>query len=166
MVWLAGTALAGALVFALHPVHVEYVSSITGSVDAAGVTFLFISFYLYMRVGTGADQGRRAFYVLSLLTAFISIFLHELCIVLPVMFLWYDACFSVGRPPLKRIMLRLSPFFLISIVYVLCKYLNLGAITRGEYLYGSFYLTMLVILKAWAKYVAITLFRCSLCLIH
>ena len=63
-------------------------------------------------------------------------------------------------------MLRLSPFFLISIVYVLCKYLNLGAITRGEYLYGSFYLTMLVILKAWAKYVAITLFPITLTFNH
>ncbi|MCK5179202.1 MAG: hypothetical protein KAR32_06695, partial [Candidatus Omnitrophica bacterium] len=34
----------GTLLFALHPVHIEYVSSLTGSVDAVGVNLMFISF--------------------------------------------------------------------------------------------------------------------------
>jgi hypothetical protein len=45
----------------------------------------------------------------------------------------------------------------MAIVYVLCKYLVLKSITRGVYIYGSFYLTMLVMIKAWAKYVFISL---------
>jgi len=38
------------------------------------------------------------------------------------------------------------------------KSIVLGSITRGGYLFGSFYLTMLVIIKALAKYVLILLF--------
>ena len=44
-------------------------------------------------------------------------------------------------------MIIVIPFFGIAIFYVLCKFLVLQVITRGEYIYGSFYLTMMVMIK-------------------
>ncbi len=155
-----------ALLFALHPVHIEYVSSLTGSVDAVGVNFMFISFYFYIR-GQHEDGGlNRRYYLLSLAFALVSIYLHELCIILPVMFLFYDVCFMSRRISYKRMFFRTLPLFLFSFSYVLMKYLTLGSITRGHYLYDSFYLTMLVTINAWAKYVYICFFPVTLTFNH
>src|SRR3989338_7395211 len=155
-----------ALVFALHPTHIEYVSSLTGSVDALGVNFLFISFYLYIVARKGGDRLDRKPYAGSLIFAFLAIYLHELCIILPVMFLWYDLTLAAHGRAYPKIAARTAPYFLLSITYVLAKYLTLGAVTRGRYLYDSFYLTMLVTVKAWAKYVYISLFPKTLTYNH
>ncbi|MCK5014047.1 MAG: tetratricopeptide repeat protein [Candidatus Omnitrophica bacterium] len=155
-----------ALLFALHPVHIEYVSSLTGSVDAVGVNFMFVSFYFYIK-GQSEDGGLdRKLYLLSLMFALAAIYLHELCITLPVMFLCYDACFLSKKIPYRKTFLRTLPLFLFSASYVLAKYLTLGAITRGHYLYDNFYLTMLVTVKAWAKYVYISFFPVTLTFNH
>ncbi|MBN1869721.1 MAG: tetratricopeptide repeat protein [Candidatus Omnitrophica bacterium] len=155
-----------ALLFALHPVHVEYVSSLTGSVDAVGVNLLFIAFYFYIK-GRRKDGGLdRGFYITSLVLALLSIYLHELCIILPILFLCYDLCFPFKEIPLRKIFLRNFPFFMFSVSYVAAKYFTLGSITRGRYLYDSFYLTMLVTVKAWAKYVYISFFPVTLTFNH
>ncbi len=156
----------GTLLFALHPVHIEYVSSMTGGVDAVGIVLLFASFYFYVHVYDGHGRFRRFIYGGSLLFAFLSIYLHELCITLPVMFLWHDFCWRRGKLSCKELALRVGPFFAFSISYVLAKYVTLGAITRGHYIYDSFYLTMLVAIKAMAKYVYISFFPVTLTFNH
>jgi len=147
-----------ALLFALHPVHTEYVFFLTGSVDAVGVNLLFLSFYFYVKAGREDGGLVFKFYLWALISAFLSIYLHELCVALPIMFLWYDICFLSNKVSYKKTFFRITPFFLFSISYALAKYLTLGSITRGRYIYDSFYLTMLVMIKAWAKYVYISLF--------
>lgn len=154
------------LLFALHPVHIEYVSSMTGGVDAVGVVFLFASFYFYMHICDANGGFHRRLYLWSLFFAFLSIYLHELCITLPVMLLWYDICFRWGKGSLRRVSQTIAPFFLLSVFYVLAKYVTLGAISRGRYLYDSFYLTMLVAIKALAKYVYISFFPLTLSFNH
>ena len=156
----------GTLLFALHPVHIEYVSSLTGSVDAVGINLMFISFYFY--ICGQRDDGRlnRPYYLASLGFALASIYLHELCITLPVSFLCYDACFMSKKISYRKVFLRTLPLFLFSASYVLAKFLTLGTITRGRYLYDSFYLTMLVTVKAWAKYVYISFFPATLTFNH
>ena len=150
------------LLFALHPVHIEYVSSMTGGVDAVGVVLLFASFYFYIRIYDANGGFHRRLYLWSLFFAFLSIYLHELCITLPVMLLWYDFCFRWGKISRRKIFSRAAPFFLLSVFYVLAKYLTLGVISRGRYIYDSFYLTMLVAIKALAKYVYISFFPLTL----
>jgi len=148
------------LLFALHPVHVEYVTSMTGSVDAVGVMFLFISFYFYINIQekseTSSKVSGKKLYVASLIFAFLSIFLHELCIVLPIMFLWYDFCFRKKEVFSTKEIKRIVPYFAMSLVYAVAKLITLGTVTRGKYLYDSFSLTMFVAIKAFAKYVYIS----------
>lgn len=143
----------GAVLFAVHPVHVEAITVFTASVDSLGVAFLFISFYYYIQ-----SQENKGKYVLSLIFALIAVFTHELNIVLPLLFGWYD--YSLRKPKLsiKTILIKILPFFIIVFAYALCKHFVLGSVTRGQYVYGSFYLTMLITLKVWAKYVLICFF--------
>src|SRR3990167_1036262 len=75
-----------ALLFALHPAHVEYVSALSGSVDALGVNFLFISFYLYIIAQKDENRFNLAYYIGSVAFAFLAVYTHELCITLPAMF--------------------------------------------------------------------------------
>lgn len=150
-------AFVAALIFAVHPVQVEAISYITASVDMIGIVFLFASFYFYIQIQEGEFLNRRR-YLLSCLFAFGAVYTHELAIALPILFLWYDFCFRKEFLHVRKTVLRLLPYFLIVLSYVGAKFLVLGGITRGSYLYGSIYLTMLVVIKAWAKYVVLCLF--------
>ncbi|MBI5025009.1 MAG: tetratricopeptide repeat protein [Candidatus Omnitrophica bacterium] len=148
-------AFFSALLFGLHPVHVEPVTSMTGSVDLIGVLFMFLAFYLYVKAQRSEEGFNRKLYTCSLLTAFLSIFTHELCLSLPILLLWYDLCFTRQERSYRQMASRVAPFFIIAVFYALCKFLVLGSVTRGQYIYDSFYLTMLVMVKALAKYVVI-----------
>ena len=151
------------LLFGLHPVHVEAITFLTASIDTLGIIFLFASFYFYIASQNNNRKGFAA-YLYSLLLAFLAIFTHELAIVLPILFLFYDLCLDQKPSSRSRVFLRISPFFILSLIYVGLKFMVLGSITRGGYLLGSFYLTMLVIIKALAKYVIILLFPFQLSL--
>jgi len=155
-----------ALFFGLHPIHAFAVSSMTGSVDVLGIVFLFISFYYFVRAQDQAFYLNQKFYMASLIAAFGAIFTHELCLSLPILLVWHCFCFMRGKVHWKRIILRTAPFFGIAILYILCKFLVYKTITRGGYIYGSFYLTMLVMIKAWAKYVYICFFPVTLTYNH
>lgn len=177
-------AFLTALLFGLHPAHGESAGTITGSVDTAGVVLLFAAFYYYVKaVG---DEGRlavgdevfarpstqevpgkegRSFYgaawrpyLLSLTLALLAIFTHELAVMLPLLIAFYDLLFRGRRIPGRDLAMRNAPFFFIAVVYVFLKWAVLGSICRGHYLYNSVYLTMLVAVKALAKYIWISFF--------
>ncbi len=142
--------LAGIL-FAVHPVNTEAITFLTASVDSLGVVLLFVSYLFYIN-----SREEIINYLLAILFAAAAVFTHELVIILPALFLLHEICFG-GKKVWKLVLARVSPFFVISVVYIVLKRIILGTVTRGDYLFGSFYLTMLVIIKAFAKYI-ITLF--------
>lgn len=146
-------AFLSGIIFAIHPVHVEAITSMTGSVDTLGIVFFFISFSYYIRF----REGQRNAYWTALFFSMLAIFTHELTIVLPLLFCWYDICFS-NRKEWQKILKQLIPFFVIALGYVILKHFILGTITRGGYLYGSFYLTMMLSLKVFLKYVVTSIF--------
>jgi len=143
------------LLFAIHPVQVEAITYMTASIDMIGIVFMFIGFYLYIKAQKEPNKLNQKLYVLSLIFSLLAVFTHELAISLPLLFLWHDFCFTKEKNSVLTMLKRIAPFFIVSLLYVLAKHFVLGSITRGSYLYDSFYLTMIVILKAWAKYVFI-----------
>lgn len=174
----APTALLTALLFAVHPLHVESVSAMTGSIDTIGVVFSLFAFYYFIQAvgysgklsvsreslpetppaaGPWGLQDRRA-YITALVLALLAIFTHELTVALPLVFLFYDLLFRGPRAPWPALVRRHAPFFGMVFVYVVLKALVLGGICRGYYLMGSFRAHMLVIIKAWFKYVWLILF--------
>lgn len=146
--------------FAVHPVQVEAITYMTASVDMIGIVFLFASAYFYIL--SKEEKGHIFFksnkYHIALLLAGFAIFTHELAIALPVLLLWYEACFGDKKTSLVQKALGLLPYFLIVAFYVVAKYSVLKEITRGAYIFDSYYLTMLIIIKALAKYVFICFF--------
>ena len=80
-----------ALLFALHPIHVEAISFITASFDTIGILFFFLAFYLYIKF---QQQKRILFYLLSLLSSLLAFFTYEMTLVLPLGLMLYDFCFN------------------------------------------------------------------------
>ena len=178
-------AFLTALFFGIHPIHVESVTSMTGSIDTIGVVFMFVAFYYYIKAtgyeGTfylkneapendkkgknkkSADLQKKDLtsyensslklvnlrdYYYSLIWALLAIFTHELTVTIPVLFLFYDYFFRGRKLPLRCLIKRLAPYIVMSIGYVIIKFIVLGAISRGHYLYDSFYLSMMVMIKS------------------
>ena len=180
-------AFWAALLFALHPARVEAITFMTASIDTLGIVFLFASFYFHLRAnrdegrvplfwpatapggktasgGSGpkspeASSGARPRdRSLSVLFGGLAVFTHELAISLPLLIVFYEGFFVRPRRSWRGLAARAWPFFAIVVFYVFCKWQVLGMINRGGYVAGSFWLTMAVIVKAWAKYLAVLVF--------
>ncbi|HPB67888.1 MAG TPA: tetratricopeptide repeat protein [Candidatus Omnitrophota bacterium] len=175
-----------ALLFAVHPVHVEAITFMTASVDTLGIVFLFAGFYFHLRAnrregrvpvfredgntgeenrpvgGWGNPRGGAQDRVWAVLFAVLAVFTHELAISMPLLIVFYEKFFTRPRRTWREVVPLAWPFFAIVAVYILCKWGVLGMINRGGYVAGSFSLTMAVIVKAWAQYLAALVFPLSL----
>jgi len=151
------TALIAAILFSLHPVQVESITYMTASVDMVGIVFLFIAFYYFVRFYQ-ENTKNNLHYALAAVFSVLAVYTHELAISLPLLFTWYGICFPAKNIKLKNYAARLFPFYAIVLIYVLNKYFILGGITRGSYVADSFYLTMLITVKAMARYIYLCLF--------
>jgi tetratricopeptide (TPR) repeat protein len=90
-----GPALAGALLFAVHPVHGEVVYLVNYRATALATVFFFLA--LWMHAGEGKSRVREALRrALVGVCAFLSMASKEEGAVLPLVLLLYDLCF---RPP-------------------------------------------------------------------
>jgi tetratricopeptide (TPR) repeat protein len=72
--------LAGALIFAVHPVHVEAVSWISSLPDLLASLFILSSLTFYIKY---TEDGKTHFIVLALVLFFLSLFSKEIAIVFP-----------------------------------------------------------------------------------
>jgi protein O-mannosyl-transferase len=84
-------ALIGALVFGLHPLHVESVTWVTSSFDTLGQVIALYAFYTYLRWTQAATKTWR---FLSLLLTAMAIFSHETAVMLPVYMLLHHLIFK------------------------------------------------------------------------
>lgn len=87
----AGFALLAAALFALHPLHPEAVSWITGRVDSVVTAFCLASFYFYVCF---SKQGKAYLLLLSLAAAVLGLLSKEMAITLPVVFLAYELIYA------------------------------------------------------------------------
>lgn len=163
------------LIFAVHPVHIESVTAVTGSIDTIGVVLGLWSFYYYLRAVLPlgkkcffADDGglisadvkagiNIRWYLFSIALGMLSIFTHELMIILPVLILMFDILFIMPKFSIKRSLTRFFPLFIGVVFYVIAKGAVLGSIARGQYAFDNAYLTFLVVIKAWAHYIGVLL---------
>ncbi len=147
-----------AFFFALHPVHCESITSITASIDTIGAIFLLTAFYCYALREYAPAKSVARLYSASLLCAILAIATHELAASLPLLIFGYNAIMAKQRSSWVTSAKKAIPFVLVVLVYLFFKYWALGNISRGSYLYDNFYLTMLVSVKALAKYVFLLFF--------
>ena len=162
------TSLVSALIFASHPIHTERVANITGGFDLLGVFFMLLSFYLYIKFSKNNDKK---YFLLSLILFLIAVFSSEEALMMPLLIIVYEFCFDreeLSKQSIKNKIVKIyGPYFAIALFYAAIRFFALGIKGRAEeYLAGSFYLTMLTMLKAYAYYIYLLIFPVNLTVYH
>lgn len=128
-----GVAAAGfaALLFGVHPAHVESVSWISGIPDPLAALFYLPALLWYVRHRQEGSVGRR-WLVLSIIFFALSLLCKETAIVLPgVLFAWELAAHGRGHgwvARLKDAALRVAPYVAVAVLYLPLRYAVLGKI--------------------------------------
>lgn len=150
-----GASLAGALIFAIHPVHVEAVTWISGRGNVLFLSFFLLSFLLYMKIDS-ISGGRRIALLCAAVAAYgVSLLAKEMALPLPALLFGYDLYFrrDAQRRQWTRRLWRYVPFALTAVLYILLRTYVLGKIGQVSYHGGSAYVTFLVMLRALVIYV-------------
>lgn len=86
------TAFFTSFLFAAHPVHVEAVTWLAARKEVLHGFFFFLSFYLYLKLAEIQDKKRKSVFIgLIFLTFLLSILSKPSAVVLPAIFLLYEA---------------------------------------------------------------------------
>lgn len=127
----------GALIFAVHPIHTEAVSWISGRTDSLCTLFFFAAFIYYIKYAEQDKEKNNKFLLLSLLFYFIALLSKEMAVTFPVIIFLYDFIYRKRNINFIRGNLKTYLFFLlVTILYVLIRYLTLHNVSeRVNYLY-------------------------------
>ena len=126
------TAFLAALLYGLHPVHVESVAWVCGVADPLLAVFFLGALLAYLqRRRTGASWG---WLVASLLMYSLALLQKEVAIVLPAVVFAYVvlfACEDEGwRPKLRSAIVAVLPFLALTAVYLVARSLVLHGMAR------------------------------------
>lgn len=135
----------GGVIFGVHPIHTEAVTYIAASINTVGVLFFLAAFLSYVK--------RR--YVFALLLAIAAFFTYEFTLTLPVILLLYHWCMEKKKITDKKSIMSVLPFFAGVGGYVIARSFAIHTLSRGTYLLGSFYLTMLAMSKVFLAYIGL-----------
>lgn len=137
--WGAGrdTALLAALLFGIHPVHVEVVTFVTQRLDlwlSIGVLACLLS---YRRSG---EPGRRriTWYLAALGAQALALFSKEVAVTLPALLILSDALVSAsrghpaGREAWRRAVIRSLPFWAMTVTFVIFRLPTLQQLTGNR----------------------------------
>jgi protein O-mannosyl-transferase len=125
-VWVA---FFGALLWLVHPAHVEAVAWISSLCDVGCAFFLVLALLLFVRA---EKQARPRFmpHVVAAFTFFGALLLKEMAFALPLLLLAY--WFFVAPPESwKARAARFSPYVCVFVVYVALRREALGRLTAG-----------------------------------
>jgi hypothetical protein len=122
-----GPALVGALLFAVHPVHVEAVANVVGRAEMISAFFFLSACLFWMRPGRGA--GVLVCFGLALLA-------KESAITLPAILLLLDGVTGLARNGRTREWLRERAPLLLGLVLIIVCYVALRAAVLGSFVPG------------------------------
>ena len=170
-----------ALLFGLHPVHSEAVDYLTANFDAISYIFFFGSFFFYLKwrlrkweayYWSSVILATLAFFHFEMtLTLPFLLILADLTLVrgpalISSKFKVQSSKLEVGSPSTASTprsqwsiiscqlsVVRYFPYFVVAGVYLFVRIVVLKMTIRSDYLAGSFYLTMLTMLKVFVKYI-------------
>ncbi|HZV70379.1 MAG TPA: tetratricopeptide repeat protein [Saprospiraceae bacterium] len=108
----SGVALIAALLFGIHPIHVESVAWASELKDLLYTFFFLLTFIFYLKYVAGLQKK---YYALAILMFMLSVLSKGMAASLPVVLLLAD--FFKGRKMDVKAWLEKLPFFLIAIVF-------------------------------------------------
>ena len=123
-------ALLAALLFGLHPAHVESVSWISGIPDPLAALFYVPSMIWYVRY---REDGDRKWLVASVAAFGLSVLCKETPIVLPLVVGAWELARGSGEKSwatrTKALIPRLTPYVIVSVAYLVLRFSVLGRIS-------------------------------------
>lgn len=144
-------AFAGALVFAIHPVHTEAVAWVSAVSDLHVTLFFILSFYFYAR-SKGCSVSSLVFFALAL-------FSKETAVVLPAVLLAHDLTCGRGVKSARPYI----PYVLITVLYLALRQHALGGFAPDERTFGlNTYQVFLNIPPLFASYLVKLVFPADL----
>jgi len=156
---VAAAAFAGALLFAVHPVHQEAVAWVAGRADLIGMLFFNLSLWSYIRYRQG---GRLPLLLLSLFLSFAAYLGKETMVCLPGIILAYDLAVCRKAPLRKTVPARFPAWTLFLIVcaaYLALRFSVTGRMSQDQSWWGgSVYSNFLMMTKATAVYMRLLVF--------
>jgi len=115
-------ALAGAVLYAVHPVHTEAVTWVAGIPELSFSFFYLLSFYLYL----SATAVKNLSFLLSLLSFFLAILCKETALTLPLIIVCYDFSFRRNKLIFPDLLKRYLIFFMVCGTYLVLRFSVLG----------------------------------------
>jgi tetratricopeptide (TPR) repeat protein len=122
-------ALGGALLWALHPQHVETVTWVSALPDAGAACFGILGFVLFLRAEK-APGGVRGRYAIAALAYFPALLFKESALMLPGLLLVYWFFFP-GSSTWKQKVVRWLPFGAVLAVYLAIRISALGGFSQA-----------------------------------
>lgn len=165
-------AFFAALLFAIHPVHTDSVTYISGRRDILSTLFYILGFYLFLE---SRKRKRLKLLIPSLFSYLLAMASKEMAVTLPAIFFTYDLIFSLPdkgslakrlSDAFKKVFLNYKIFYLTfllpAIIFTGYKVL-LKSPSNKEGLYGgSLYIQLLTVGKILAHYIKLLLFPVNL----
>jgi len=128
--------LIAALIFAVHPIHVESVTWMSSRKDVLALAFFLPSILLYER---SQSNGKLAPYIASILLFGLALLSKLTAISLPLCILLLEVCRD-GRPTasgLRRKLVRLLPHILLACMIVALNFARSGPVSsHGDAMAG------------------------------
>jgi Tfp pilus assembly protein PilF len=126
-------AFVGALLWALHPLHVETTAWISALPDLGSAFFYLLGFLLFVRAERSADRpiGR---YILAAAAFFPALFFKEMALTFPLLILVYWLFFP-GENSWKRKLLHGMIFVGAVVVYLAIRIAVLGRFSEAHNLF-------------------------------
>ena len=139
IVWFLSSSLTtsflSSLLFAIHPIHTESVSWISGRTDVIASFFFFSSLLLYLY---WVKVKRWWYYACSLILFAFALLSKEMVMTLPLLILLYDYYFVAGKE-IKRMGVRIpywSGYILLVVMYFLIRFVVFRVGTGNPYVEG------------------------------
>jgi tetratricopeptide (TPR) repeat protein len=133
-------ALLGTIIFAVHPIHTEAVSWISGRTDSFVTLFFFAAFLYYLKYINFDNDGKQVepkYLALSLIFYGLGLLTKEMIITFPVVIILFDWVYrqQTFNQVLKNFK-TYSYFIVLTIVYLIVRYFALANVPdRLNYMY-------------------------------
>lgn len=166
------TAFFAACLFAVHPVHTDSVTYISGRRDILSTLFYILGFSLFLR---SRQKKRPRLLFLSLASYLLAIASKEMAVTLPAMFFFYDFINNLSAEghffrrctdALKKIIARYKLFYLgfltPAVLFTCYKVLIKSPSNKIGFYGGELYIQLLTLGKILVYYIKLLLFPVNL----
>jgi Tfp pilus assembly protein PilF len=160
------SACFASLVFAVHPIHVEAVTWLSGRRDVLSLALVLVAFYCFLRwipdhwkEKRGQQQATHGHFAMwyggSLVFFTLGLLAKPSVIIFPLLLLFSDLCFLPGRSRIWRRAFCYIPFFLLSFGFmrIFVPLSQASRVAKPLYHGDSAYQTFLIMLQVFGEYI-------------